>query len=67
MSNKISPDHDLVKAKIFAGLSPADALEVAQRQVDHDEKLAEAEETAAKAKAAAEKAAAKKADKADAK
>eukprot|EP01035_Chromulina_nebulosa_P009382 gene9382-12678_t len=42
---KITADHDLVKAKVLAGLSPSDALEVAQRQVDHDEKLAEAEET----------------------
>jgi hypothetical protein len=67
MPNKITADHDLVKAKINAGLPPADALEVAQRQLDHDAALAAAEEAAAKAKAAADKAAGKKGDKADAK
>ena len=43
MAKKITADHELVKAKILAGLSSADALDCAQRQVDHDEALAEAE------------------------
>ena len=58
MAKKINADHELVKAKIIAGLSPADALECAQRQIDHDEVVAQAEEEAAEAaekKAKAEK------------
>ena len=54
MSQKINADHELVKAKILAGLSPADALAVAQAQVDHDAALAEAE-AATKPKAPAKK------------
>lgn len=58
MAKKITADHELVKAKILAGLSPADALDCAQRQLDHDETLAEAEA------ATAPKSAAKKSTKA---
>jgi hypothetical protein len=38
--SKITADHDLVKAKVAAGLPLADALIVAQRQLDHDAALA---------------------------
>ena len=55
MSQKITADHESVKAKILAGLPPADALEVAQRQADHDETLAASDAAAAKAKAPAKK------------
>ena len=38
---------DLIAAKTAAGLSPADAAEVAKRQLDHDAELADAAEAAA--------------------
>lgn len=52
---KITADHDLVKAKTAAGLPLADALIVAQRQLDHDAALAPAPEPAPEAKKPAAK------------
>ncbi len=45
---KITTEHPLVRAKIAAGLHASDAIEVAERQIAHDEALEAAAEKAAK-------------------
>lgn len=42
----ITKDHELVKAKIAAGLPAEDAIEVVQRQLEHDAALKAAAEKA---------------------
>jgi hypothetical protein len=57
---KVSATHPMVKQKIQAGLSQADAIEVTERQLAHDEEL-EAAEAALKAKTRGDSKAEKKA------
>ena len=51
----LTADHPLVKAKVAAGLPPADALEVAQRQIEHDAALKAAAKKSLKAESSAAK------------
>jgi len=39
---KITAEHPLVKTKVAAGLHVADAIEVVERQIAHDEALSKA-------------------------